>query len=177
MILLIGTSCSTICSFPDKCRCVYLFIRKPNWGLRGLLGNLSSVPISVASCVWRWRWWITINRITPLIFHYRVKNRGRKFDQASRMTVQWMHTETMTGSIMKPGPLEKLEVHSIHRHYLCDYVEYAWLCVFRCTWIISYQSICLPNPCVLCLTIFIPQRNIINCVHSWTEIHWKNCNI
>lgn len=108
MILLIGTSCSTICSFPDKCRCVYLFIRKPNWGLRGLLGNLSSVQISVASCVWRWRWWIAVNRIRPLIFHYRVKNWGRKFDQASRMTVQWMHTETMTGSIMKPGPLEKL---------------------------------------------------------------------
>ncbi len=72
----------TICSFSVMRRCIYLWIRKPNWGLPGLLGNLPSVQISVASCVWRWHWWITFNRIRPSIFYNPVKNCTRRFDQA-----------------------------------------------------------------------------------------------
>lgn len=163
VILLIGTSCSTICSFPDKRRCVYLFIRKPNWGLRGLLGNLPSVQISAASCVWRWHWWITINRIRPSIFHYRVKNWGRRFDQVSCVTVHWMHWGCDRLDYEACSSM-KAEVHSMYHQYLCEYVGYSWLYVFRCTWFIS----CLPWPCVLCLTVFIPPQflNIINDVHS-----------
>jgi len=64
-------------------------------------------------------------------------------------------------------PLRKTEVHSIYHHYLCD-AEHAWLVGNESCTSEYIQSICLSNPCVLCLTIFIPQQFLII-----NEIHWK----